>query len=55
MSYKEKFLKQKSRNSWFIFNFIMEDEKIGVRKVEVPIFKSRAEKFRWFTNQLNIE
>ena len=54
IDYKEKFKQQQERNNWFIFNFIMGDEGIGIKSVEVPEFKSRAEKYKWYLKQLQV-
>jgi len=54
IDYKEKFIEQRKRNNWFIFNFIMGDEDIRVQRVDVPKFKSRAEKHNWYLNLINI-
>ena len=55
IDYKEKFIEQRKRNNWFIFNFIMRDERVGVKKVEVPQFKSKSEEHNWYLNQINIK
>ena len=55
IDYKEKFIEQRKRNNWFIFNFIMRDERVGVKKVEVPQFKSKSEEHNWWLNQINIK
>jgi len=55
IDYKEKFIEQRKRNNWFIFNFIMRDESVGVKKVEVPQFKSKSEEHNWWLNQINIK
>jgi len=55
IDYKEKFIEQRERNNWFIFNFIMRDERVGVKKVEVPKFKSKSEEHNWYLNQINIK
>ncbi len=32
----------------------MGDEGIGIKSVEVPEFKSRAEKYKWYLKQLQV-
>ena len=54
IDYKEKLKEQQERNNWFIFNFIMGGEDTRVKSVEVPEFKSRAEKHKWYLKQLQI-
>jgi len=33
----------------------MRDERVGVKKVEVPQFKSKSEEHNWWLNQINIK